>query len=143
MHKTSEFEQFLTNLVSTEPKILTSRGKEVSHYTMVCQWKEIKEIKYKKNPDGSFKLDKFGNKILDDCFTYRGDHELTKLKASGKYPHSLNQLQALLIKYTFIRDRFTLCKIYNNHKPPMQSLIFHETNEIHTNTILNELKELQ
>lgn len=144
MYKTSNFEKLLTDMVSQAPKTFTARGKQVAHFTMMCKWKNVMTEKFKTNPDGTFQKNLFNQNILDDQYTYRSDQELQKLKAAGKVLQPFNELRALLHKYIMIRGKFVECRIYNNHKPQINSLIFHETAEgIICNTIELELKELE
>lgn len=99
-----DFSEYLTDVLSAEPKKTTSAGKPVSHYTMLCYFK----------PGGpQFK------------WNYRGDNLLKECRAMGNNAVN-NELQALLFKHNTIKEKILSCKIWNNYYPPKKQLIFCE-----------------
>lgn len=120
MAEKDSFEKYFTNLVNSNCNIVTANGKKHSHFTMVCKFKDGKK------------------------FTYRGDFLLKNYKINPNF-NIKNQLDALMYKYAIIKDSCTDCRIYNNKKPILLSLIFHQTESgfIAINTIMHELKELK
>lgn len=120
MTKNKSFEEYFTDLINQQCKTHTSNGKAYSHYTMLCKFKD-------------------GNK-----FTFRGDY-LLKHYSINANNNIKNQLDALIYKYATIKDNCIDCKIYNNKKNILFSLIFHqtETGYISINNIMNELQELK
>lgn len=118
-----DFSEYLTNVLTAEPKQTTSAGKKVSHYTMLCYFR----------PGGK-----------QTKWNYRGDNYLIECRALG-ITGVTNQLEALMFKYDTIKDRIVSCKIFNNHYPPRQQMIFCEQSDgnVPVNLIRQELRKLK
>lgn len=118
-----DFSEYLTDILNAEPKQTTTKGKKVSHFTMLCYFR----------PGGNqFK------------WTYRGDNYLKECRALGNTAVT-NELEALLFKHNLNKDKILSCKIFNNHYPPLKQLIFCEQSDgtIPINLIPQELKKLK
>jgi len=128
-HNSSNFEILLNNISNEKPKQITNAGKPISHFTMVCFWKESRNNNLK--------------------WTYRGDMEWVKYFNSkdnffGQNAMT-NQLQALVKRLAEKRDYARKIIIYNNRAPKSEAVIYHYTDsngEI-TNKIISELQSLE
>lgn len=118
-----DFSEYLTNILSAEPKKTTKAGKPVSHYTMLCYFR----------PGGK-----------QYKWLYRGDNYLKECRALGNNAVS-NELEALLFKHNTIKEMVISCKIFNNYNPPKQQMIFCEYSDgtIPVNLLAQELKKLR
>ena len=122
-----DFENILGEFAHVQPKLTTSKGKAVSHFTMKCYFSSGREH-----------------------FTFRGDTLLEKLRTNGdeqsrRQAQRMNQLDAIVLKYRTIEGTVLSCKIWNNYNSPGEQLIFCKSADgtVSINKLEKEMKELR
>jgi hypothetical protein len=78
---------------------VTRQGKIRAMYTLKCKFTD-------------------GNR-----FTYRSDLNLLNYTKQGY--KSINELDAILLKFTSLQQRIQECKLFDNRKPPGEDLVLH------------------